>query len=82
MTDSEPEGWQFEVPRYRATRALRPAEKARYRSESPFSTIFENDVWQYGEQPIATGEIIETKSWPHPSFYPLNYSAGPRAGFF
>jgi hypothetical protein len=77
-----PHGWEREVPRYRATRNLKPAEKARFRSEPPFSTIFDNDVWQYGAQPVKAGEEFETRDWPHPSFRPLNYSASKVLNFF
>jgi hypothetical protein len=77
-----PRGWEREIPRYRATRDLEPATKARFRFEPPFSTIFDSDVWQYGEQPLARGEEFETRDWPHPSFRPLNYSAGKVLDFF
>src|SRR5258707_935908 len=71
-----------EVPRYKATRDILPATKARFRSEPPFATMYSSDEWQYGEKPIASGEEIETKSWPHPSFRALNYSAGRVLDFF
>jgi len=77
-----PPGWEREVPKYRATREIRPAEKARFRTEPPFETIFDNDVWQYGERPVARGDEIETTSWPHPSFRPQNYSAARVLSFF
>jgi hypothetical protein len=75
-------GWETIVPIYRARRAVRPATKARYRAERPFTTMDDNDSWQYGERSIAAGEIVETKAWPHPSFDPLNYSAQKTLAFF
>jgi hypothetical protein len=77
-----PPGWEREIPKYRAPRDIRPAPKARFRFEPPFSTIWDVDVWQYGVQPIKAGEIVETKDWPHPSFHPLNYGAGKVLDFF
>jgi hypothetical protein len=77
-----PPGWERETPKYRATRDIQPAPKARFRSEPPFGTVFDSDVWQYGTRPIKSGETIETKEWPHPSFHPLNYSAGKVLDFF
>jgi hypothetical protein len=38
--------------------------------------------WQYGERALKAGEEIETREWPHPSFFPLNYSAGKVLDFF
>jgi hypothetical protein len=77
-----PPGWEREVPKYRASRAVRPAEKTRFRLEPPFVTIFDSAVWQYGTREIKAGEIIETTDWPHPSFRPLNFSAGKVLDFF
>jgi hypothetical protein len=77
-----PPGWERETPKYRASRDLRPAQKPRYRSETPFSGGSENDVWQYGERPVKASEIIETTEWPHASFRPLNYSAQKVWDFF
>jgi hypothetical protein len=77
-----PSGWERETPKYRASRDIKPALKARYRSETPFANISDSDVWQYGEQPVKAGEIIETREWPHPSFRPLNYSAEKVLAFF
>jgi hypothetical protein len=77
-----PIGWQFETPKYKATRDVEPAPKARFRSEPPFTTPSGIDIWQYGERPIKAGEIIETREWPHPSFRPLNYCAGKVLDFF
>ena len=34
-----PANWEREVPRYKATRDLRPAEMARHRFEPPFANI-------------------------------------------
>jgi hypothetical protein len=70
-----PANWQREIPKYRVTRETNPAPKARFRTEPPFSSFSENDCWQYGERTLKVGEIIETTEWPHPMFWPLNYSA-------
>jgi hypothetical protein len=67
--------WDREIPRYRLSRDLEPAQKARFRSEPPFAETWVSGVWQYGERPMAAGEEIETTDWPHPSMRPLNYSA-------
>jgi hypothetical protein len=75
-------GWEREVPRYRATREVRPGEKARFRFEPPFALASDSDIWQYATRPISAGETIETKEWPHPSFRPLNYAAGKVLDFF
>ena len=77
-----PLNWEREVPKYRATRDLRPAERARYRQEPPFGTVFVSSIWQYGTRTYSAGEIIETKSWPHPSFAALNYGAEKVLEFF
>jgi hypothetical protein len=77
-----PQDWAREVPRYRATRALSPSEKLRFRFEPPFSQMADNDVWQYGHRPVERGTVIQTRSWPHPSFRPLNESARRVLEFF
>jgi hypothetical protein len=77
-----PNGWQRETPRYKATRDIQPATKARFRFEPPFSGLASSDEWQYGAQPVKAGEEIETREWPHPSFSALNYSAGKVLDFF
>jgi hypothetical protein len=82
FTQSLPQGWQFEVPRYRATRDLKPATKNRFRFETPFASLADSSEWQYGERPFEAGEIIESQSWPHPSFFPLNDSARKVLEFF
>jgi hypothetical protein len=75
-------GWEREIPKYRASRALGPALKARWRAEPPFTTLGDNDCWQYGTQEIEAGEIISTTQWPHASFRPMNYSAEKVLAFF
>jgi hypothetical protein len=75
-------GWERIVPRYRVTRDLQPAARARYRNEPPFAESSSNDTWQYGERSYEAGEEIETTHWPHPSFMPLNYSAERVLEFF
>ena len=82
IPNEAPPGWECETPKYRAVRDIHPAEKARFRFEPPFVTIFDSDIWQYASQPVKSGEIVETKEWPHPSFRPLNYSAGKVLDFF
>src|SRR6476469_208899 len=77
-----PQGWDREIPRYRASRDIEPAEKLRFRFETPFSQMADGDVWQYGHRPIERGEIIETPNWPHESFVALNYSAARVLEFF
>jgi hypothetical protein len=77
-----PQGWDREIPRYRASRDIEPAEKLRFRFETPFSQMADNDVWQYGHRPIERNEIFESKAWPHPSFLPLNDSAWRVLEFF
>jgi hypothetical protein len=77
-----PANWQYETPKYKATRDLRPALKARYRTEPPFESMSDPDVWQYGDRPIVADEIVETREWPHPSFRPLNYGARQVHAFF
>jgi hypothetical protein len=70
-----PLNWETEIPRYRVTRDLKPAEKNRFRFEPPFSETWESDTWQYGDRPYVAGNEISTTAWPHPSFRPLNYGA-------
>jgi hypothetical protein len=77
-----PLGWEREVPKYRVSRDVRPAELARYRLEPPFGTIFNSTIWQYAERPYVAGEIVSTTDWPHESFQPLNYSAEQVLAFF
>ena len=77
-----PPGWEREIPKYRATRDVHPAPKARFRFEPPFASITDSDEWQYGTRAIEAGEIVETKDWPHPSFIPLNYGAEKVLAFF
>jgi hypothetical protein len=77
-----PPGWEREVPKYRVARDTRPAQKARFRLEPPFASCLDIDVWQHGEKPLKAGEIIETRAWPHPAFFPLNYSAKKVLEFF
>jgi hypothetical protein len=79
---SPPSNWQTETPRYRATRDISPPTRDRYRTEKPFTTMADNDCWQYGTQSIAAGDEFESRDWPHPSFRPLNYSAGRVLDFF
>jgi hypothetical protein len=82
IPNDPPPGWEREVPKYRVVRDTLPAQKARFRSERPFSSCLDPDVWQYGEKPLKAGEIVETTAWPHPSFFPLNYGAKNVLEFF
>jgi hypothetical protein len=75
-------GWERETPKYRVTRDIQPAEKARLRSEPPFAEVWDSDRWQYGTRILKAGEIIETREWPHASFRPLNHSAKMVLDFF
>jgi hypothetical protein len=75
-------GWEREVPRYRVTREVHPAEKDRFRFEPPFAMMSSSDIWQYAERPVSAGEIIETTAWPHASFRPLNFAAVKVLEFF
>jgi hypothetical protein len=77
-----PPGWEREVPRYRVTRDIQPAPKARFRFEPPFAHSFDSDVWQYGERLLKAGEEITTTAWCHPSFHPLNRSAEKVLAYF
>lgn len=70
-----PLNWQSEVPRYRVTRAVRPSPNDRHRREPPFSNFSDGSVWQYAERQHEAGEILATTFWPHPMFFPLNFSA-------
>jgi len=83
MTNFQPTpGWDREIPKYRVTRDVLPAPKARFKNEPPFAETWQSNIWQYGERPMAAGEIIKTTEWPHPSFRPLNFSAEKVLAFF
>jgi hypothetical protein len=75
-----PQGWEHEVPKYRARFDVQPPKLARLRLEPPQEMAA--DIWQYGERAYKTGETIETKAWPHASFMPLNYGAERVLEFF
>jgi hypothetical protein len=80
--DPPPPGWERETPKYRVIRDIHPAPKARFRFEPPFTNCSDSDTWQYGTRTMKAGEIIETREWPHPSFFPLNYGAKKVLDFF
>lgn len=82
FTAPPPPGWEREIPKYRATRDIQPSPKSRFRFEPPFTSVFNSDAWQYGSEHVKAGQTVETKDWPHPSFHPLNYSAGKVLEFF
>jgi hypothetical protein len=77
-----PAGWERVVPRYRIVRELKPAEKTRFRLETPFSSMSDSNTWQFGTRVMTAGEVIETTEWPHPSFHPLNFSAKKTLEFY
>jgi hypothetical protein len=72
---------ETEIPRYRVSRAVRPAAFPRVRHETPWTWASSDDptkpaIWQYADRVIEAGEIIETDCWPSESaFWPLNESA-------
>jgi hypothetical protein len=72
---SPPANWQREVPRYRIVRAVHPSPKPRARTEPPFSSSSDQDMWQYSDRVYQAGEVVETTEWPHASFFPLNFVA-------
>jgi hypothetical protein len=77
-------GWEKEIPKYKATRAVHASPNARHRLEPPFASSSDNDCWQYAEQgqEVAAGTEISTKLWPHPSWRALNRSAEEVLSFF
>jgi hypothetical protein len=77
-----PPGWERETPKYRATRDIEPSPNDRHRFEPPFATLSDPSVWQYATRIVNAREEIETKEWPHPSFFPLNYSAKKVLDFY
>ena len=78
-----PIDWRREIPRYRVRVETRPALKARFRFEAPFSQIMDSSEWQYGERVWPAGSIIETDQWPCAgTFVPLNYSAREILSYF
>jgi hypothetical protein len=82
MTTNTADDPRTEVPRYRATRDVHPPANSRHRHEPPFSSFSDPDVWQFADRPVKSGELIETKSWPHPSFFALNEAAERVLAFF
>ena len=71
----KPEGWDREVPKYRAQIDLHPSPLARHRHEPPIAFSTDSQLWQFCEKPVAAGDIVETTAWPHLSMQPLNDSA-------
>jgi hypothetical protein len=82
IPDVPPPGWERETPKYKVTRNIQPAQKARFRYETPFAESSDSDTWQYGERELKAHEIIETREWPHASFRPLNFVAKKIIEFF
>jgi hypothetical protein len=71
-----------ELPKYKATRDLKPSPNARHRNETPFASQSDNDVWQYAERPIAAGAEISTDCWPSSSMQGMNDAARQILEFF
>jgi hypothetical protein len=82
LTKPPPLNWEREIPKYRVTRDLKPAQKERFRHEPPFAETWVSDVWQYSDRHYEAGEEIEATAWPHPSMRPLNYAAERVHAFF
>jgi hypothetical protein len=47
MQPPPPPDWNREIPKYYVSRDLIPPPKARYRLESPLTSIMDDRVWQY-----------------------------------
>ena len=82
LTPPPPLNWDREVPRYKITRDLQPASRARYRTEPPFESMSDNSSWQYGDRLYAAGEEIESTAWPHASMRGLTFGAEKILEFF
>ena len=84
IPNDPPPGWERETPKYRVTirGGVYPSPNSRFRFEPPFASCSDSNVWQYATRPLAAGEIIETREWPHASFFPLNYAAKKVLDFF
>lgn len=74
--------WQYVTPKYRVTRDLHPSPNSRHRFESPFTSMDDNDCWQFADRPLAARSEISTRHWPHPSMMPINESARRVHGYF
>ena len=70
-----PANWEITIPRYLVTRDLRPSPNPRHRHENPFTSIFDSDIYQFCEKPLAAGSEITTTQWPHASFRPTGNAA-------
>jgi hypothetical protein len=77
-----PPGWKRQTPQYRATRDLHPPALDRMRHDTPWASTMDENCWQYATGPIADGDLVQTTSWPHESFEPLNYAAKQILNFF
>jgi hypothetical protein len=82
MTTTTADDPRTEVPRYRATRDVHPSPNSRHHFEPPFASFSDSDVWQYATRIVNAREEIETREWPHPSFFPLNDAAKRVHSFF
>jgi hypothetical protein len=77
-----PADWEREIPRYLVVHDVHRAPKERFRFEAPFTDILDAREWQYAERDYRSGQIVETTSWPHATFAPLNFSAKQVMQFF
>jgi hypothetical protein len=77
-----PLNWERETPRYRVTRDLCPAERARYRSEPPFGTVFNSEIWQYAERAYRGRRDNRIQRMAAPVFYAAQLRRGKGAGIF
>ena len=77
-----PRDWELEIPRYKVVREMHPSPKPRHRLEPPFSTTTDSDMYQYATREMKAGEIVETREWPHASFFPLNIVAKRIINYF
>jgi hypothetical protein len=77
-----PDGWEKIIPKYRVRFDVGPTALARFRLEPPQD--MGANIWQYSDRDrvYKANEEITTKSWPHPSFVPLNYGAEKVLEFF
>jgi hypothetical protein len=70
-----------EVARYRVIHETHPSQNSRFKLEPPHASASDGS-YQYGDRVLKPGEIIETRSWPHAAFFPLNESAKRVLAFF
>jgi hypothetical protein len=76
------EGWETATPRYRVVFDVHPSSNPRFKREAPFAQILDSTEYQYGERIYRAGEEVATKSWPHSSWRPMDYTAQKILSFF